>query len=90
MNIELPTSDYYFKVAKKEGLQLSILIEQDGGTWQAGFKKDKTHLCLGYGKSPQEALKKALDSSLQNLETIQQIKSQKLPKTKPKRSRVRL
>ena len=81
MNKKLPTSDHCFEFAKKEGLQLSILIEQDDSTWQAGFKQNGIHLRLGYGKSPQEALRNSLEASLRDKGPINQTKMQ-LPKRK--------
>ncbi len=86
----IPTSDHCFEFAKKCGLQLSILIEQDDDVWQAGFKQNRTHLRLGYGKSPQQALKNALEASLRDKDPIKQTKPPKPPKLKLKRRRIRL
>ena len=91
MSRELPTSDHCFYVAKKKGLQLSILIEQEHSTWQAGFKQNGIHLRLGYGESPQEALRNALESSLRDMRKIKQTKTPLLkPKHKRKRTRLRI
>ncbi len=86
---KLPTSDHCFEVAKQKGLQLSILIEQENNVWQACFKENRTHLRLGYGTSPQEALKNSLEASLRDRDEMKQTKPQ-LPKSKSKRRRVRL